>query len=209
MGQHDIAFTMSGRRSNLVTGLYGSTRVLTVLGWQEVAALRAGDLILTRELGLMPVVDALIEPRQALWSVCFPAGSIGNEKTERLPPGQPVLIQTAVATPFSGDDMALVPATSLEGWRGIAPQVPALTEIIVQLRLEREAIIFAGPGLMVGCRGTDRGAFDLKRLFEWPSRPTIPLSAARHLAAHLVAAEAGAQLGNLQAADLRPPPNLS
>jgi hypothetical protein len=125
-----------------------------------------------------------------------------------LPPGQPLLIQTAWAMPFSGDDLALIPATALEGWRGIAPHVPADTEHIVQLVLDQSGILFAGHGLLVACAGNHNWAFDTKRLMQQPNRPTLPLAAARHMVAQLVAQETGDALRALQAADLRPP-NLS
>ena len=62
---------------------------------------------------------------------------------------------------------------------------------------------------MAGCDGTADSAFDIRRLLDCPTRPTLPLAAARHMVAHLVADEAGAVLAACQAADRWPPPNLS
>lgn len=198
MGRHDITLNPfgnpSGSRTALATGLYASTPVLTATGWQTMASLAPGDLILTRDLGLTPIAASQTELRPALWSVRLPAGALGNDAPVMLPPGQPVLIESRFALPFCGECIALVPAMALEGWRGIAPHVPAQTEPILQLRLQRPAIGFIGPGVMVGFDSVDPIAFDLKQLLQAPTRPVLPLAAARHLVASLIAAEAGKSL---------------
>lgn len=209
MGRHDSTLRLSSQRTSLATGFYASTPVQTAFGWTAVSALGPGDLVMTRDMGLVPVVAVRTEYRQALWSVRIPPGALGNTGPVMLPPGQPLLIQTNWAMPFSGDNLALVPATALEGWQGIAPHVPAETDAILQLRLDQSAILFVGPGLLAGCDGTDEAAFDLRRLMQFPRRPVLPLAAARHMVAQLVADEACEAIKSLQAADLRPPPNLS
>ncbi len=205
MGRHDISLKVSGQPTSLACGLYASTPVQTAFGWRPVADLGPGDLVLTPDSGLVPVAAIHTELRQALWSVRIPAGALGNIDQVALPPGQPVQIRTAFAMPFSGDDLALVPATALEGWCGIAPHVPAENQPILQLLLDRPGILFVGPGLLVGCDGMDAGAFDLRRLLDMPSRPVLPLAAARHMVAQLVAQEAGDGFRGLQATALRPP----
>lgn len=208
MGRHDTTLTQSDHRTALVRGLYASTPVHTAFGWQALAALRPGDLVMTKDAGLRPIVTIRTELRQALWSVRLPEGAIDNPDMVMLPPGQPILIRTDYALPFSGDDLALVPVTALEGWRGIAPHVPARCEPILQIRLDRAAILFVGPGLMAGCDGTEDSTFDIRRLLDIPVRPTLPLAAARQMVAHLVADEAGEAIRGCQAATFRPP-NLS
>jgi len=210
MGRHDFSLAGGTRRVTLATGLYASTPVQTAFGWSRIADLQVGDLVMTRDDGLMPLDSITTEFRKALWSVRLPARADGNQTDMMLPPGQSVLICSNYAMPFSGDDLALVPATALEGWRGIAAHVPALSEPILQPRLSRPGILFAGPGLLVGCPGSDRTTFDLQDLLHTPSRPVLPLAAARHMLATLVAEEASLCFSQLHAADLRdPPPNLS
>ena len=208
MGRQDTTLKLADSRSALIRGLYCSTPVQTAFGWRPLADLGPGDLVMTQDAGLRPIVSIQTEFRQALWSVRLPAGAVGNPGMVMLPPGQPILIKTAYAMPFSGDDLALVPATALEGWRGIAPHVPARSEPILHLRLDRAAILFVGPGLLAGCPGSDDTAFDIKRLLDGPTRPTLPLAAARQMVAHLVADEMGAAIRDHQAAARRPP-NLS
>lgn len=205
MGRHDTTLTLPDIRSCLLRGLYAATPVQTAFGWRPASALCPGDLVMTRDDGLRPIAAVHPDHRQALWSVRLPAGAVGNREMVMLPPGQPILIRTAYALPFSGDDLALVPVTALEGWRGIAPHVPARTEPILHLRLDRAALLFVGPGLMAGCDGTGDNGFDLTRLLDCPTRPTLPLAAARQMVAHLVADEIGAAIGLCQAAALRPP----
>ena len=209
MGRQDFMLTASNQRNALTTGFYASTPVQTAFGWTAASDLGPGDLVMTRDMGLVPVAKVHTEHRQALWSVHVPAGALGNAGPVMLPPGQPLLIQTDWAMPFSGDDLALGPATALEGWRGIAPHVPAEAQPVLQLTLDQPAILFIGPGLMAGCDGTDDTVFDLHRLMQFPRRPILPLAAARHMMAQLVADEACEAIIALQAADLRPPPNLS
>lgn len=208
MGRHETNLRAANHRTSLATGLYASTPVQTAFGWQAAASLGPGDLVMTRDMGLVPLVAVHREFRPALWSVRIPANALDNQTPVMLPPGQPLLIQTTWAMPFSGDDLALIPATALEGWRGIAPHVPAQTEPILQLLLDRSGVLIVGHGLMAACAGCDSNAFDLKRLMQPPHRPTLPLAAARHMVAQLVAQETGESFRSFQAADLRPP-NLS
>ena len=205
MGRHDSTLNPPQGRTALARGLYASTPVQTAFGWRFAGDIAVGDLVMTRDAGLVPVKQVATEFRPALWSVLLPEQALGNPQAVMLPPGQPILVRSPYAMPFSGDDLALLPATALEGWRGITPHVPARAEPILQLRLDRPALVNAGPGLHLGCDGAETAGFDLKRLMEAPTRPSLPLAAARHLVAQLVAEEASASLTALQAADLRPP----
>lgn len=205
MGRHDTTLTETQGRSALACGLYASTPVQTAFGWRFAGSLGPGDLVMTQEAGLVPIQHIATEFRPALWSVLIPQGALGNTAPVLVPPGQPVLVRSRHAMPFSGDDLALLPATALEGWRGIAPFVPTKAEPILQFRLDRPGQVNAGPGLGLGCDGCDSGAFDLKRLLDVPARPCLPLAAARHMVAQLVAEEASGALAGLQAAALRGP----
>jgi hypothetical protein len=92
---------------------------------------------------------------------------------------------------------------ALEGWRGIAPHVPARPEPILQLRLAHPALVCAGPGLLAGVDGVREAALDLHRLLALQMRPVVPLASARQLVASLIAEEAGQALLR-QAAACRP-----
>ncbi len=199
MGRHDPNFHLSFNRCALQRGLYASTPLRTAFGWRPLSDLGPGDLVMTQEDGLRPIADLRTAPQPSLWSVRLPQGALGNAEAVMLPPGQPILIRTAYAMPFSGDNLALVPATALEGWRGIVPHVPAMPEAIVQIRLDRPATLAIGPGLLTGCEGMLAPAFDVQRLLDSPSRPILPLAAARQMVAHLVADEACGAISDYQA----------
>ena len=206
MGNHDLTLgAILKGRSGLASGLYAATPVLTATGWVTMADLVPGDLIVTRDHGLLPIVMIATETRAALWAVLFPKDALGNEGPVLLPPGQPVLVESAHALPFGGETTTLVPAASLEGWRGIAPFVPSSRETILQMRLGRPGLVQAGPGLILGVEGIDSGEVDLIRsFFHAPKHAVLPLAAARRLVASLIAEEAGQSLRTCDQAALRP-----
>ncbi|MCW1918471.1 Hint domain-containing protein [Rhodobacter sp. KR11] len=200
MGRHDPALTIAiSGRAGLARGLYAGTVLRTPLGWAAIESLCPGELVLSRDRGLCPVVSLTREERPALWAVRIPAGALENTADLLLPPGQPVLVQTDFAMPYTGEAEALVPASSLEGWRGILPVARATTLPIWQVRLDRASLIECGPGVVVGLEGSEEAKADLlTRLMAAPQRPVLPLAAARHLVATLIGAATG--LGLAQAA---------
>jgi hypothetical protein len=196
MGRHDLTLGVALKgQAGLAAGLYAPTPVLTPTGWVPAEALAAGDLVLSPDHGPCPIVAIRIPPRPALWSVLVPAGALDNTQPVILPPGQPVRVATPLALPFTGEAAALIPAAALEGWRGIAPQVPACRESILQLDLSRAALVQAGPGLTLGLNTVTKGPADLMRLLRAPPvSPVMPLQLARHLVAALIAEDTGLAL---------------
>ncbi len=209
MGRHDLALGIALRgRAGLASGLFASTPVLTATGWVRMADLDPKDLVVTRDHGLSSIVTLQTENRVALWAVRFPEGALGNVAPVLLPPGQPVLVQTPHAFPFCGEAQALVPAAALEGWRGIAPHVPDTAEPILQLRLARSGLVEAGPGLVVAVEGVKAPGRDLiRQLLTAPALPVLPLAAAQHLIAILIASETGRALRAADQATLFRPEN--
>ena len=63
-------------------GLVKGTRVATELGWRPVDAVAAGDLVLTFDRGMQPVVAVrrrfLADLGAASWPLSVPAGALGN-----------------------------------------------------------------------------------------------------------------------------------
>ncbi|MGV8987674.1 MAG: Hint domain-containing protein [Cypionkella sp.] len=206
MGRHDLILSAALKGcSGLATGIYASIPVLTPTGWVEMAELSPGDLVVTRDHGALPIVTIGPERRLALWGVLFPKGALGNDQAVILPPGQLVLVQTAHASRLTGKAQALVPAALLEGWRGIAAHGPASTKTILQMLLTRPGLVQAGPGLVLGVDGVDTAEVDLIRMFlTAPKHVVLPLAAARHLVAALIAEEAGKGLRSSNQAALRP-----
>lgn len=203
MGRYDLRLsTVLKGRSSLADGLYASTQVEAPTGWVAMEDIAVGDPVVTRDHGILPVLAIGPEHRAALWSVRFPEGALGNPEEAFLPPGQPVLIETAFALPYTGEAHALIPAAALEGWRGICPHVQAQAEPILQMRLSRPALVLAA-GLVVGVKGSETAEADLvTRLMARPAPAVLPLAAARHLVAAMMAEEAGAAMRSQ--ATLRP-----
>ena len=200
MGRHDTSLGRALAAKGLAAGLYATTKVQTAFGWQTLALLAPGDLVLTRDGGLMPVDSIVHDNRAALWSVRLPAHTFANDTALMLPPGQSVLIETPIAVPFTGEPAALIPATALEGWRGIAPHVPAQTAPILRLIFASEALVSPSLGIWILAE-VARRIFELHHLLDVPRRAVLPLPLARQLVASLIAEEAGR--GLTQAA-LRP-----
>jgi hypothetical protein len=200
MGHHDPALTtaISGR-AGLARGLYAGTLLTTPMGPTAIESLGRGDLVVTEDRGLCPVVALVAEDKPALWAVRIPVGALGNGQEILVPPGQPVWVETDFAMPYTGEGAALVPAASLEGWRGIVPLARATSAPIWQLQLDRAGLARSGSGVVFGIDGVESEAVDLvTRLLSAPERPVLPLAAARHLVATLIGAATG--LGLAQAA---------
>lgn len=202
MGRHDLTLAVAMRgRAGLAAGLYADTPVRTAAGWLPMAALGPGDLLVTPNQGLCPISATGTELRAALWAVLVPAGVLDNPVAVLLPPGQPVLLESSQALPFTGMAQALVPAAALEGWRGIAPHVPLNPAPILTLRLPRPGLVQAGPGLTVAVDGIEGDGPEpdlIRLLLTAPGHAVLPLAAARHLVATLIAADTGQ---GLRAAD--------
>ena len=168
----------------LVCGIFPETRVATPKGWRAAAFLRPGQTVLTVGAGALRLIAIEAQP-PPLWVQVLPAGACGNRGPVRLPPGQPVLVETDVALPLTGEPFALIPAEALEGWRDVesAPNVA----VPVVLRLEEADLIYAGPGLILGMPGPEgRGR---------TAASIMPLAEARPLIARLLAEDVGSALG--------------
>lgn len=89
-----------------VTGLAAPLPVLTARGAVPVAALQPGDRLITRERGMVPLIDSLIEDRCAPM-VRISAGSLGKGRPTRtllLPAAQKLLLRGAPAWGLDGCD---------------------------------------------------------------------------------------------------------
>ena len=173
----------------LVCGIFPETRVATPKGWRAAAFLCPGQSVLTVGAGALRLIAIEAQP-PPLWVQVLPPGACGNRGPVRLPPGQPVLVETEVALPLTGEPFALIPAEALEGWRDVqsAPNVA----VPVLLRLEAAELIYAGPGLILGMPGP----FSNERpvTTDHPFTPQLPLAEARPLVARLLAEDLGFDL---------------
>lgn len=138
------------------SGLLHSTRVATSMGWRAVEALAIGDEVLTFDNGGQKIVD--IE-RIINWpdhKTCpdhaapleVPAGVLGNRERIWMLPNQVVMVESDIAEAQTGDPFALVPVSTLEGWRGVKRVSPRAPHLVIVLHFERDELIYVGQGML-------------------------------------------------------------
>jgi len=140
-------------------GIAAGTRIATTMGWRPVEAIAAGDMVMTFDHGLRPVVavqrSQLFAGRNAcprhLMPLAIPEGALGNAAPMLLLPEQNVLVESDLAEAVFGDPFALIPAAALEGYRGIARITPHQRVEIVTLRFAEEEVIYANGTGMIHC----------------------------------------------------------
>ncbi len=145
--------------ADLGHGLFAGTRVATAIGWRKVEAISEGDQVLTFDGGLQTVVAVKRvvvfagEEQASLsdWPLRVPAGALGNREEMLLPPRQAVLVESDAAEEIFGDPFALIPASSLEGFRGISLSRPSLRVEVISLQFEQDEIVFANTGALFYC----------------------------------------------------------
>ena len=161
-------------------GHLAGNRIATAMGWRAVEALTAGDLVLTFDNSLQPLLDVR---RETFWvndmmapaayaSVMVPAGALGNSQDLELLPDQGVLIETEAACDVHGDPFAVVPARSLVGYRGICRVSPRTRVDVITLVFEDEQVIYAEGGALVHCPRAELRLSDLGR--DLPGYDVIP-----------------------------------
>jgi len=140
-------------------GLLAGGHVATAMGWRPVEALAAGDMVLTFDHGLRPVLEV---HRETFWvadmmapasyaSVVVPAGAMGNSQDLELLPDQGVLIESEAACDAHGDPFAIVPARSLAGYRGITRGASKTRIEVITLVFDRAQVIYVQGGALVHC----------------------------------------------------------
>jgi hypothetical protein len=184
-----LVFDRALRADQLAQGLFAQTLVATPQGWRPAHQLYTGDTVLTVGSGPMSICGIDWE-EPPLWQEHLPAGACGNRRGLSLPPGQSILIETEAAVPITGEPFALVPAMALEGWRGVEPREGL--EAPLRLRLEGEEMIYAGPGLILGCAALP--GQDWRDAGAALPTPLLPLAEARELVARLIAEDLAAAL---------------
>lgn len=157
----DVTGAYDGGGTGAMSGIIAGTRVATSMGWRDVGAIQEGDMVLTFDGGLQPVVSVR---RKALWSgsgVCpadfwpliVPAGALENAKPMRLLPRQGVMLESDVAEAVLGDPFALIPAAALEGVSGIERVFPNDPVEAIALSFETDQVVFAEQGALLFCPG--------------------------------------------------------
>ena len=140
-------------------GLLSGTKVASNLGWRCVEALAVGDSVLTFDNGMQKIVEFR---RQTLFlsgadaapgngPLIVPVGALGNRTEITLLPDQGVLVESDMVADIYGDPFAVIPAHSLEGFRGITRAGPAQEIELITLCFEEEEVIYAEGGALIYC----------------------------------------------------------
>src|SRR5690606_31657325 len=113
-------------------GMVAGTQGATPLGWRRGEAIPAGDTVMTFD-GVLQVVTKVTRGElwphdtpcpHEYWPLEGPEGALGNAQAMLLLPEQSVVIESEVAEVLYGDAFALIPASALDGFRGIARVEP-------------------------------------------------------------------------------------
>jgi hypothetical protein len=134
------------------SGLVAGTLVETAEGWQPVESLAIGQRVQTWDGGLRPLqrLEAVrIAPGAGL--IALPGGVLSNCSDMLLLPGQHLLVETGAAAEALDQDVVLVPAAALDGYRGAAVMRSRRGMDVIRLGFAAEEIVYANTGAMLHC----------------------------------------------------------
>lgn len=140
------------------TGMTAGTLLETQHGWYPVEQLNVGDRIATLDGGMARIIAtrhdfaepvSLNTPSDGFLHV--PGGAFENCAALMLPVDQYVGIESAEAEKLLGEPAVLIPATALEGYRGISRRFPENRVEVINLQFEDEEIVFANTGVQIYC----------------------------------------------------------
>ena len=163
--------------------------IATPDGWRAAGQVRVGDAVWCLDDSPQRVLSLQRHWQRACWEVRVPPLALGNTTSVFLLSDQPVALELDQAAHLYGDPVVLIPAKALIGWRGIGP-ARAPGGAVVRLGFAKRQVIYAGPGLLLGCPAV---APPVLRP-EGPPAPPLTAEQARHLMACVMAEEAGAAL---------------
>ncbi|MEP5725274.1 MAG: Hint domain-containing protein [Erythrobacter sp.] len=140
-------------------GFLSGTHVASNLGWRPVEALCAGDKVLTFDHGMQTVVEMVretvhleageIDPTRCPMHI--PRDALNNRVPMWLMPDQGVLMESDLIEDHQGDPFAVVPASTLEGYRGICRLHPDNHLQLITPRFEQDEVIYLEAGLLGYC----------------------------------------------------------
>ncbi|MFC4215540.1 Hint domain-containing protein [Pseudophaeobacter arcticus] len=140
-------------------GFLSGTHVASNLGWRPVEALCAGDKVLTFDHGMQTVVEMVRESVQleageidpSRCPMHIPRDALNNRVPMWLMPDQGVLMESDLIEDHQGDPFAVVPASTLEGYRGICRLHPDNGLELITPRFEQDEVIYLEAGLLGYC----------------------------------------------------------
>lgn len=150
--------------ADCTTGIVAGTKVATPTGWRAIEGVIAGDQVLTFDGGMQTVVNVQREiiyhiggpGAEENWPLVIPKDALGNREQMSMMPHQAMLIESDTAEAIFGDPFAMIPAASLEGFRGIRREAPQSRVEVVTLHFAQDEVVYANVGALFFCpRATD------------------------------------------------------
>lgn len=178
-------------------GIVAGTHIATNMGWRPVEAIAVGDMVMTFDHGLRPVVavhrSQLFAGRTAcprhMMPLAVPPGALGNASPMLLLPEQTILLESDLAEAVFGDPFALIPAAALEGYRGIDRITPHQRVEIITLQFEEEEIVYANGSGMIHCASVHGTSISV--LMEaTEGYAALPMDMARAIVAQMIESDA-------------------
>lgn len=188
-----VSSTALHELGSIAEGLLAGTLVATELGWQRVEDLHTGDRVVTFDNGMRRLKSVRLStlwtkeqlaPRKT-WLVDVPKGVLGNRTQMQILPEQTLLIESDSAEALFGDPFAMVPASALEGYKGIARVPPQPRMTVVALEFDGEEVVYANGTTLVHCANDRvemvRSAEEMMLTGTMGHYPRLPLAQGRRL----------------------------
>ncbi|MCC5991867.1 MAG: Hint domain-containing protein [Rhodobacteraceae bacterium] len=180
-------------------GLLPDSLIATNTGWRPVHAIEPGDMIMTFDSGMQPLVnnhcltlslDTVPSHKRFLMDV--PAGALGNRNPMRLLPCQEVIIESDMAEDHFGDPFVLIQALMLEGFNGVRRQPIAQDLTIHMLTFAQEQVIHCSGATLVSARAeSDFSPLWSAAMATAPGQPRLSFGQLRRVADALNGAATG------------------
>lgn len=171
----EISGAMDGMLITGQAGFVGGTHVASNLGWRGVDALCAGDMVLTFDHGMQPIVDVrreFVSPGAELprgqRPVLIPQGALNNRTDIWMMPEQGLMVESDAAIDALGDPFAVVPAQALIGFKGVRRADAADRLEVTTLAFARDEVIYVEGGMLAHCPRP-------RRILTDTAAPEVPL----------------------------------
>jgi len=145
------------------TGFIQGTKVEAADGWRPVESLTRGDAVYTFDGGLREIRSIQREEIRPVRVLNVPGGALDNCAEMAVLPGQHMLLEDARAEQIFGSPLALIPAASLAGWRGVEwVNWKARKVEVITLVFDEEELVWGNSGALFHC--PDAGQLAAPRL---------------------------------------------
>ncbi|KAE9631423.1 Hint domain-containing protein [Parasedimentitalea maritima] len=137
-------------------GFFAGTHLASNLGWRQVEALGVGDRVLTFDHGMQVIVEmhreTLLVPEGDMADtqcpLLVPQDALNNRVSMWVMPDQGILLESDLAVDTQGDPFVVVPACTLEGYRGIQRAQAGQRLELVMPRFAQDEVVYLEAGLL-------------------------------------------------------------